>query len=614
MQTTTNYDINQELELYKAMLGAQPQSMFLMDKNKTMIGIFNATPEALAGFTVDDIVGNSILKYAEDPTSPFHQACAMLNSTFDPVFRTEMPLKFQYMILDNYFEATITKISGERILSQVRNITDTVLRIKEIEQNRRKELSIALIAGGLTSWSYDVEKRIISSTHTNNVITEDLLMDDFILLIQPMYRDIVWQMFNDIIEHKADHVHITVQVMNSAGRIQWSDVHAVPNEISSEGKVLSIIGSQKDATMEYEYNEKLQALVMQNELVLNNTNSGFVYLSSALKIGWQNVSNIFCDPQIINSFKDENMIEAICNDKSDLCVAASAIKQVIATRRQATCKYKTVSQIVLEVIARPIFNDQEQFEGIVVRIDDITQKDHSIQELAKAKEKAEQSDKLKSAFLANMSHEIRTPLNSIVGFTQLLAEEDSKESRMDYFNIIESNTEILLNLINDILDLSKIEAGYIHCENKPFDLHVLFAELMLTFKSKVRQSVVLSCEMYNEEYMVVLDRMRISQVIVNFLTNAIKFTKQGFIKMGFIPMGERLKIYVEDTGCGMTQEQIERVFDRFEKFEGFEQGTGLGTSIAKAIVDLYEGEIGVESAVGKGTTFWAILPVNGKID
>ena len=485
MRKVKEYSLEEQLELYKTMVEAQPQSMFLMDKDKNLIGIFNAAPETLAGYTIDDIIGNNILKYVNDPDSPFHQACSMLNTTFDPVFKTGNPLKFQYMILDTYLEATITKISKERILSQVRDITDIVLKLKDIEQKKRNELSIALIAGGVTSWSYDVEKQVISSTHENDVIQNCMPIEQLYSLIIPEHRQKTKQMFDNIINRQCTHAHVIVQVMDFKGKIQWADIHAVPHEYSPEGKVTLIIGSQKNVTTEYENNEKLK----------------------------------------------------------------------------------------------------------------------------QAKEKAEQSDRLKTAFLANMSHEIRTPLNSIVGFSQLLPEAREPDEQIEYIDIINTNSQILLNLINDILDLSKIEAGYFACNNEEFDLCNLFNQLNVTFKSKVRPNVNLICEIPSESFLVKLDRMRISQIITNFVTNSIKFTRKGHIKMGFTQMNDHVKIYVEDTGKGMSQKQVQNVFDRFEKFDSFEQGTGLGTSIAKAIVDAYKGKIEVESTLNAGTTFWAILPI-----
>ena len=609
MKEVSDYQLNEELELYKSMIKAQPQSMFLMDRNKVLIGIFNAASDTLVGFSVDDIVGNNILLYANDPTSPFHQACSMLNSAFDVVFNTGAPLKFQYMIADTYLEATITKLPGERVLSQVRNITDIVMQLKDIEQKKRNELSIALIAGGLTSWSYDVEKNTISSTHENNVIENEMTLEELLDLVIPEHRQRVVDLFNNIIEKNCERDHVTVKTKNAKGLIQWSDVHAVPHEYTSEGKVKLIIGSQKDVTKEHEYHEKLKKLNRENSLILNNTSSGFVYLTSELKVEWKNSSDVFSDSEIGELFQNGNQIKAISGKRTDYLVAS--ILQAREDHKQIICKGKTENGIVLEVFIQPVYNDKGEFEGIAMRIDDISERERFTLELAKAKEKAEQSDKLKTAFLSNMSHEIRTPLNSIVGFTQLLPDAETEEQRDSYINIINSTTQTLLNLINDILDLSKIEAGYLTCKNENFNLSELLSELEVTFAPKMPQGVRFINDLPQKDFQVKLDRIRVSQIIVNFLTNAIKFTRSGHIKMGYAIVGSQVKIYVEDTGCGMSEEQLPRVFDRFEKFGTFEQGTGLGLSIAKAIVEVYNGDIQVESALNSGTTCWILLPING---
>lgn len=608
MKKVLDYNENEELELYKSMIKAHPQSMFLLDKDKVFIGVFNATSEVLAGYAIDDIIGSSVLIYANDSTSLLYQACSLLNSAFDVVLNTGISQKYQYMIFETYFEATIVKISDQRILSQVRDITDIVLKLKDVEQKTHNELSIALIAGGLTSWVYDVETNTVSSTHKNNVIGQNMSLEVLLDLILPEYRQRVVGMFTNIIKHKLEHDHITVKVKNVDGNIQWSDVHAVPHKYGPNGEVKLIIGSQKDVTKEYDHQEKLNKLHRENQLILNNTSSGFVFLTAALHVEWKNTSEVFSDADISELFKEGSQIQTSYGKRTDYLV--QKIVQALETKNPVICKLETVDGMILEFFIHPIYNEECEIEGIAVRIDDISEKEHYTLELAQAKEKAEQSDKLKTAFLSNMSHEIRTPLNSIVGFTQLLPDADTEEERDVYINIINSNTQTLLNLINDILDLSKIEAGYLNCRNEVFNLTDLFLELEVTFESKVHEGVELKVDLPPRFFCVKLDRMRLSQIISNFLTNAIKFTRKGQIKMGYIIMDDWVKVYVEDTGCGMDKEQLARVFDRFEKFDTFEQGTGLGLSIVKAIVEAYEGKIGVDSILNNGTTFWAVLPIN----
>lgn len=242
-------------------------------------------------------------------------------------------------------------------------------------------------------------------------------------------------------------------------------------------------------------------------------------------------------------------------------------------------------------------------------VTDVTIREESVKQLQRAKENAEQSDKLKSAFLANMSHEIRTPLNSIVGFSDLLVSTDSTEDRQQYNDIISHNSELLLHLINDILDLSKLEAGIMEWQPEWFDLSEVFEEVYTMMgQRKQNNEVKLLKENPYTHLRIFSDRNRLKQVGINFLTNAIKYTPSGSIKMGYVREGNGVRIYVIDSGVGIDPSKRERVFQRFEKLDSFVQGTGLGLSICKAIMDRCKGKIGFESDQGKGSTFWAWFP------
>lgn len=237
------------------------------------------------------------------------------------------------------------------------------------------------------------------------------------------------------------------------------------------------------------------------------------------------------------------------------------------------------------------------------------------QELIAAKERAERSDKLKSAFLANVSHEIRTPLNAIVGFSQLMVDSNDNEEKKMFSNYIETNSELLLQIINDILNLSKVEADMVDFVYTDFDLNALMKELeeSLHLKLFADRSVVLVRNSGDDVFMIHSDRNRLSQVIINFLTNAIKYTQEGSITFGYEERdGGKLYFYVTDTGCGIAKENLQNVFERFVKLNSFVQGTGLGLSICKMIVDRMNGEIGVDSEEGKGSTFWFTIPLEKK--
>ena len=240
---------------------------------------------------------------------------------------------------------------------------------------------------------------------------------------------------------------------------------------------------------------------------------------------------------------------------------------------------------------------------------DITPLKETEQKLIIARDKAEELDRLKSAFLANMSHEIRTPLNAIVGFSSLLAETDSRNERQEYIKIVQENNELLLQLISDILDLSKIEAGTFNFVYTNVDVNETCAEIIKSMSMKVSKGVELIFEEPLPECYLYTDKNRFTQVISNFINNALKFTQQGCITLGYEQVShQKIKFYVRDTGMGIPEEKQKSVFERFVKLNTFVQGTGLGLSICKSIVSQMGGEIGVDSTEGIGSCFWFTHP------
>ncbi len=239
----------------------------------------------------------------------------------------------------------------------------------------------------------------------------------------------------------------------------------------------------------------------------------------------------------------------------------------------------------------------------------ITKRKELEQELIAAKDKAEESNRLKSAFLANMSHEIRTPLNAIVGFSTILENAETPEEKEEYVKIIESNNELLLQLINDILDLSKIEAGTLDFDYTTVNINSMMQEVFQATRFKARDTDVAIVLKEGLTHCVIrTEKNRVLQVINNFLSNALKFTREGSITMGYEHCGKMLRFYVTDTGMGISEESQKRVFGRFVKLNNFAQGTGLGLSICETIIRCMGGKIGVTSQEGKGSTFWFTIP------
>lgn len=240
---------------------------------------------------------------------------------------------------------------------------------------------------------------------------------------------------------------------------------------------------------------------------------------------------------------------------------------------------------------------------------DVTFQHRMMDQLQDALDKAEQADRLKSQFIANMSHEIRTPLNAITGFSQLIAEAKTKEEQQEYHRIVTLNNNLLLTLIEDVLNLSVLDSGKMAFNDTVFDFSDMFRDLSTQMKEKVnRPDIKFICENPLQELMIKADRERLTQIVANLITNASKFTQQGYIKMGYTCKDNGLEIYVEDTGIGIEEKNLPQIFKRFKKLNSFIQGTGLGLPICQSIITQMGGKIWVESEYGKGSIFHVWIP------
>lgn len=300
------------------------------------------------------------------------------------------------------------------------------------------------------------------------------------------------------------------------------------------------------------------------------------------------------------------------------CPIRCAIRQAFEQRRGFTDLNATLNVLTSEkksvecdaVISGSYFLLNEE-ENMVLTVHDITQLKQAEKELTLAKEKAENADLSKSAFLANMSHEIRTPLNAITGFAEILASANTEEEKAQYQEIIKMNADLLLQLVNDILDMSKIEAGTLEFVYTKVDINLLLSDLRQLFQMRVNDAggnIQIIADPGLPACTIETDRNRIAQVLSNFTTNAIKFTQKGTISIGYEARDTELYFYVTDTGSGIPADKLPEVFGRFVKLNKDKKGTGLGLSISKTIVNKLEGQIGADSVEGKGSTFWFTIP------
>ena len=300
------------------------------------------------------------------------------------------------------------------------------------------------------------------------------------------------------------------------------------------------------------------------------------------------------------------------------CPIRQAIRQAFEQRRGFTNLEATLNMVTSEnqtvaceaVISGSYFLLDEE-ENMVLTVHDITHLKQVERELKVAKEKAENADIAKSAFLANMSHEIRTPLNAITGFAEVMGSANTEKEKTQYQEIIKMNADLLMQLVNDILDMSKIEAGTLEFVYSTVDINLLLSDLQRLFQMRINDAggkVQIIAEPSLSSCLIQTDRNRVAQVISNFVGNAIKFTREGNIRIGYEAKDTELYFYVKDTGTGIPAEKLSNVFGRFVKLNKDQKGAGLGLSISQTIVGKLSGQIGADSIEGEGSTFWFTLP------
>ena len=300
------------------------------------------------------------------------------------------------------------------------------------------------------------------------------------------------------------------------------------------------------------------------------------------------------------------------------CPIRQAIRQAFEQRRGFTNLEATLNMVTSEnqtvaceaVISGSYFLLNEE-ENMVLTVHDITHLKQVERELKVAKEKAENADIAKSAFLANMSHEIRTPLNAITGFAEVMGSANTEEEKTQYQEIIKMNADLLMQLVNDILDMSKIEAGTLEFVYSTVDINLLLSDLQRLFQMRINDAggkVQIIAEPSLSSCFIQTDRNRVAQVISNFVGNALKFTREGNIRIGYEAKDTELYFYVKDTGTGIPAEKLSNVFGRFVKLNKDQKGAGLGLSISQTIVGKLSGQIGADSIEGEGSTFWFTLP------
>ena len=477
---------------------------------------------------------------------------------------------------------------------------------------------LAMKVSNIVHWDFDVNSQKFESYNDpiNDYVSDRLLtVSEYMDVIYPEDRSVFYDAMQSLIAGKNVTINFTCRIQTKYDETwQYCDFMGVPFDQDENGDIIRYTGFRQNIPKIQQLNRELKERNYKIELSFKTVGMSYWGFDvKSLKF------SAFNDP--INDFYSEKTItpEDYLNatHPDDVVFVRKYMEHMFrGIDKDFNVKYRSKTKWddewqTLLVTGIQVERDKEghvtRYTGITINN---TKWEKMIQQLKELKEKAELSDRLKSAFLANMSHEIRTPLNAIVGFSELMVTCDDPEEKKEYINIIQSNNELLLRLINDILDLSKIESGIIERRKENFNLAKVCNELFVTIQAKMTNpNVELRLDGPNSECWVLLDRNRLKQVWMNFLTNAVKCTKSGYIKMGYGIEREGLRIYVEDTGIGIPDYLHDKVFTRFEKLNEFSQGTGLGLTISRAIVEAAGGEVGFTSKLGVGSTFWAWLPL-----
>ena len=520
-----------------------------------------------------------------------------------------------------YYESRMRLSTEHRgklqIIGTQMDITERLQMAKKAQDLIAKR-DLAMKVSNIVHWDFDVNSQKFESYNDpiNDYVSDRLLtVSEYMDVIYPEDRSVFYDAMQSLIAGKNVTINFTCRIQTKYDETwQYCDFMGVPFDQYENGDIIRYTGFRQNIPKIQQLNRELKERNYKIELSFKTVGMSYWDFDvKSLKF------SAFNDP--INDFYSEKTItpEDYLNatHPDDVVFVRKYMEHMFrGIDKDFNVKYRSKTKWddewqTLLVTGIQVERDKEghvtRYTGITINN---TKWEKMIQQLKELKEKAELSDRLKSAFLANMSHEIRTPLNAIVGFSELMVTCDDPEEKKEYINIIQSNNELLLRLINDILDLSKIESGIIERRKENFNLAKVCNELFVTIQAKMTNpNVELRLDGPNSECWVLLDRNRLKQVWMNFLTNAVKCTKSGYIKMGYGIERKGLRIYVEDTGIGIPDDLHDKVFTRFEKLNEFSQGTGLGLTISRAIVEAAGGEVGFTSKLGVGSTFWAWLPL-----
>lgn len=484
-------------------------------------------------------------------------------------------------------------------------------RNKKNLEKIRITLSLAINAGDMGVWSFDTNTQTFKPLYNNTVPKKGMTLEMLREQVSQRDRKKYDCFFDALLSGKTERINDTFR-LHTEDKDKFYEVYALSVK-KPNGNIMEIIGLERNITEEMKQVFKLE----KNKQILD-----FIFDAAKIMPWEYHVDKrVFVVTEVIA--RKHNFPQTSITLEQILQYVHPADKPLF--RKELEYMINETNHLMnIEMRSKAPERDEYywfKMQGAVYRQDeeghalriiglkhDISDRKNT-EELIRQRETAEEANRLKSAFLANMSHEIRTPLNAIVGFSSLIMETDDREEKEEFIKIIRTNNENLLNLINDILDMSKIESGQMRFHYTDVDLNEIVKELKQTFRFRVKEGVDLCLALPINSYIMYIDQKRLTQVLSNFISNACKYTSDGSITIGYRVKSKYVYFYVTDTGKGILSRDLPHVFERFVKFDSYVQGTGLGLSICETIIEGLNGKIGVKSKLGKGSTFWFMLPI-----
>jgi PAS domain S-box-containing protein len=616
---------------YKSLLDAIPDMMARIRKDYLILdikpgeGMFSEQGQSdiFIGHKIDDLpFGDNIIKKFKE--------------IITEVINKNVPIIYEYSInllgKERYYYSRTVKNGDDEVVVIVKDITEetnlsiALMNSKEFAENLMKTANVMIVGldikGNVIIFNESAEK--LTGYKRNEIIGKNWFTGISILSKEDVLR--LREVFDHLIGDKEKDSVVENVIITKEGEIKyilWRN-----NEIKENGKVTGtisfgldiserknyieeIISSRNNAMKsEKKYRELIETLQEGIWSIDNESTTTYVNDRMCDMLGYK--SNEIIGKSLFNFMSEKSVNEA----KYYL----ERRKQGIIEQHDFEFIKKDGTKIYTTLETGPLKNDDGEYIGAIAGIIDISERKKYEEDLIEARNKAEQSDKMKLEFLANMSHDLRTPMNSIIGFSDLLKTNDlTKSEKNDYINTIINNGKFLMALIDDIIDISKIDSKSLKIDNVDFELNKLMEELRLTYSKKIKDKkleIIIDVDV-NKNIIINTDKYRLRQILMNLIGNAVKFTNDGYVKFGYkILNGKQLEIYVEDTGPGIERQNQKIIFERFKQIGNGSnkfKGAGLGLSIAKSLTELLGfREIKLISELEKGSKFYFIVPYTVK--